>query len=59
MNTTSLHNSNQESHLKVIKNTSKRTKKALNRIYINTLVPGFSYMNSIGETIMPKNCILL
>lgn len=29
------------------------------RIYINTLVPGFSYINAAGEAIATKNCALL
>lgn len=29
------------------------------RIYINTLVPGFSYINSTGESITPIKCALI
>lgn len=29
------------------------------RIYINTLIPGFSYINSTGEAITQKICALL
>ena len=53
----SLQNNIQEPHLKVIKSTKR--KKPVKRIYINTLVPGFSYLNSLGEAIMPRNCALL
>ncbi len=30
-----------------------------NRIYINTLIPGFNYINQLGEVVCPQNCILL
>jgi hypothetical protein len=59
MKSTPLHNNPEKTHLKVIKNTNKRKKKATNRIYINTLIPGFSYRNHLGETILPNNCSLL
>ena len=59
MKSTPLQNT-QESHLKLIKNSTRRNKKrALKRIYINTLIPGFEYLNNLGETITPKNCSLL
>jgi hypothetical protein len=50
-----------EPHLTVIKNNRKRKTVAVNtsKIYINTLIPGFNYSNSKGETIIPHNCILL
>lgn len=46
-------------HLKVIKNTLNKGAK-INRIYINTLFPNFSYRNHLGEIISnPEKCILL
>ena len=43
------------------KSTSKKTKakKKLSKIYINTIMPKFSYSNSAGETITPQNCAML
>jgi len=52
-----LQNSTQKSHLKVIKRTPKQKKTS--RIYINTLIPGFNYTNSLGQTITPKKCTML
>ena len=52
-----LQNSIQESHLKLIKRTPKQ--KKISRIYINTLIPGFNYTNSLGETITPRKCAML
>ncbi len=51
-----------KSHLTLIKSdfTKKKTQTDnINRIYINTLVPGFNYINQLGELITPKKCILL
>jgi len=59
MKSTPLHNSTQKTHLKVIKNTKRQAQKITKRIYINTLVPGFSYVNHLGETVTPNNCQLL
>ena len=56
MNTASLPQKPQESHLKVLKNLNKQIKE---KIYVNTLFPGFSYVNHKGETIAPRNYILL
>ena len=47
-----------ESSLKVIKNSTKINKQVQPKIYINTLYPGFSYVNHKGITIVPKKCIL-
>jgi len=57
MKATKLYN-NKEPHLKVVKSSSKN-KSAINKIYINTLIPGFSYLNSLGKTVTPKNCVML
>ncbi|MBT8317007.1 MAG: hypothetical protein HKP59_05235 [Lutibacter sp.] len=50
-----------EPHLKLIKNTKKKktANARVNRIYINTLIPGFSYLNKAKKTIIPENCALL
>ena len=48
----------ESTYLKVIK--SKVNKKvSVKRIYINTLMPDFSYTNSSGTLIKPKKCVLL
>jgi len=51
-----------KSHLTIIRSgvANKKTQtKIINRIYINTLIPGFNYVNQLGELITPKKCILL
>ena len=51
-----------KSHLTLIKSgfANKKTQNEnINRIYINTLIPGFNYTNQLGELITPKKCILL
>jgi hypothetical protein len=53
---------NRQAQMRVVNNrksTSKKTKKQLGKIYINTLMPKFSYSNSEGETISPQNCALI
>jgi hypothetical protein len=45
-----------EPHLKLVKNTQKEQSK---RIYINNLMPNFSYKNKSGEILTPKKCALL
>lgn len=47
-----------EPFLKVVKN-SNNMKSQVNRIYINSIVPNFSYTNHNGEIITPKKCALL
>lgn len=50
-----------EPHLKLIKNNKRKNAASTNvdKIYINTLMPGFSYLNKAGKTIFPHNCALL
>lgn len=50
-----------EPHLKLIKNNKKRNAAStkVDRIYINTLMPGFSYLNKAKKIIFPHNCALL
>ncbi len=53
---------NNEPHLKVVNNTrtlKRSLKRHIQRIYINTLAPNFSYTNNTGKTIVPKKCVLL
>jgi hypothetical protein len=48
--------------LKVVNNSLGKANaitEQVKRVYINTLVPGFNYINSAGESIAPKKCILL
>ena len=46
-----------ESPLKLVKSTLKG--RVTEKIYINTLMPNFSYTNHLGEFITPKKCALL
>ena len=52
---------NTEPHLKLIKTKSPKraVKSNAKRIYINTLIPGFSYINESGKKIVKNNCALL
>jgi len=59
MKSASLGSRNQTSYLKLVKSNVKIEEIAVVRIYINTLIPGFSYQNNLGEIITPKKCILL
>lgn len=48
--------------LKVVNNSLSKTNattEKVNRIYINTLMPGFSYINQLGEVVKPQNCALM
>lgn len=48
--------------LKVVNNSLAKTSaipEQVNRIYINTLMPGFNYTNSAGESITPNKCVSL
>ena len=45
-----------ETHLKLVKNTLKNK---VTKVYINTLLPNFSYKNHLGEIITPNKCVLL
>jgi len=59
MKSSPLQSTPQKSHLKVIKNSKKNLKKVSKRLYINTLIPGFSFTNNKGETVTPEKCVLL
>jgi len=54
-----LKNSTKEPYLRVIKNNPKQKNSPISRIYINTLIPGFSYLNNLGENITPKKCAFI
>lgn len=58
MTTTSLKQNSKESHLRVIKYSENIVESVKKKIYINTLFPGFSFINEKGETIIPRKCIL-
>ena len=49
---------NDNTYLKVVKSQNHQ-EISVKRIYINTLMPDFSYTNSSGALIKPKKCILL
>lgn len=59
----SLKQKNREPYLKVVNKNISKTKNTfkaqLNRIYINTLTPKFSYKNHKGELIITSKCALL
>lgn len=48
--------------LKVVNNSlnnSTAINNKVNRVYINTMMPGFNYINQLGEVVTPQKCILL
>lgn len=52
-----LKNTDRAPYLKVVNNSmGKKTKisEQVNRIYINTLMPCFNYINQAGEVVTPK-----
>jgi len=62
MKTAPLKQSERAPYLKVVNNTiGKKTSlnEQVNRIYINTLVPCFNYVNQMGEVTSPKKYVLL
>ncbi len=55
---------NRQAQMRVVNNkksTSKKSnvKKQLGKININTIMPKFSYSNSVGEIITTNNCAML
>jgi hypothetical protein len=49
-------------HLKVVNNSMSKKitlTEQVNRIYINTLMPCFKYINESGEVVNPQKCALL
>ena len=56
MKSNSLRKNPKKLHLKVIKNSLKRKKSVNSKYYINTLVPGFTYLNDKGKIVTPNKC---
>jgi len=56
MNSNSLRNNPKKLHLKVIKSSLKKENSLKTKYYINTLVPGFNYLNDKGKIVTPKKC---
>ena len=56
MNSSSLQNKPKKSHLKVIKSSLNGKKSINTKFYINTLIPGFNYLNDKGKIVTPKKC---
>ena len=56
MNSNSLRNKPKKLHLKVIKSSLKGKKNVNTKYYINTLIPGFNYLNDKGKIVTPKKC---
>ncbi|MFZ2285105.1 MAG: hypothetical protein WAV86_14625 [Lutibacter sp.] len=62
MKATQLQQINSAPFLKVVNNSLGKTGTATvqtKKLYINTLVPGFNYINHAGESITPNKCALL
>ncbi len=57
MNPNSLRTNPKKLHLKVVKNSLKRQKSVDAKFYINTLIPGFTYLNDKGKIVTPKKCV--
>ena len=55
MQTSTLKQHPRDPYLKIV----KHIKINVNKIYINTLTPEFSYTNHKGALVFPKKCILL
>jgi hypothetical protein len=54
------HNSpRRKSNLKVVKDRPTKKINGMKSYYINTLIPGFSYLNGKGETVTPRKCAIL
>ena len=56
MKSMSLQKNTEKLHLKVIKSPVKRKKSVITKFYINTLIPGFTYLNNKGKIVTPRNC---
>ncbi len=62
MKATPLKQADRSPHLTVVNNSiaKKNTlNDQVNRIYINTLMPSFNFINKAGEVERPKNYVLL
>ncbi len=56
MKSMSLQSNPEKLHLKVIKSSMKNKKSVDTKYYINTLIPGFTYLNNKGKIVTPKKC---
>lgn len=56
MKAMSLQHKKEKLHLRVIKNSLNLKKSVNTKLYINTLIPGFNYLNNKGKIVFPKNC---
>ncbi len=59
MKSTSLKKIQQTTHLKLIKNSAKKLKKTCQKMHINTLIPGFDYINSNGKVSTPSTHVII
>jgi len=59
MKSTSLKKTQETTHLKVIKNSTKKLKIAKPNMHINTLTPNFNYINSNGEVTAPTTHVII
>ena len=59
MNSTSLKKIEQTLHLKLIKNGANKRKKSFQKTHINSLTPGFNYINSSGEVTTPSTHVII
>ncbi|MHB1147847.1 MAG: hypothetical protein ACYC01_09655 [Lutibacter sp.] len=49
-------------HLTVVNNSMGKKitlNEQVNRVYINTLMPSFNYINQTGDVVSPQNYVLL
>jgi hypothetical protein len=56
MKAKSLQNFEKKSLLRIVKNSLKN-KSANHKLQINTLTPGFTYINHMGKTVTPTGVI--
>jgi hypothetical protein len=59
MKSTSLKKKEQSPHLKLIKNSAKKLKRTNPKTHINTLIPGFNYINSTGQVTNPSTHVII
>ena len=59
MKSTSLKKIEHSPNLKLIKTSVKKLKRVNPKMYINTLIPGFNYVNSSGEVTIPSTHIII
>jgi hypothetical protein len=59
MKSTSLKKNERTPHLKLIKNSAKKLKRTNSKTHINTLIPGFNYINSSGQVTNPSAHVII